>query len=336
MEKGMKRILIIAEAGVNHNGKLDMALEMVRVAADAGADIIKFQTSNPILVYSKNAFKADYQKENTDKNESAIEMSRGFHLEYDDFRIIKQKCEEVGICFLSTPFDLDSVAFLDSIGIPFWKIPSGEITNYPYLVKIAKTGRDIILSTGMSTIEEIHDAVNVLNENGAGKITIMHCTTQYPAPYEEVNLRAMDFLRDEFGYDIGYSDHTKGIEVSLAAAARGAAVIEKHFTLDRNLPGPDHKASLEPAELKALVDGIRHIESAIGTYGKNPGPSELGNIGVARKSLVAAQKIRKGELFTEQNLTTKRPGTGISPMLWNQVIGQVSPRDFEEDDLIEL
>ena len=278
---------------------------------------------------------ADYQKANTGVIESQKEMLRKLLLRFEDFVEIADYCKEVGIQFLSTPFDIESVKFLNTMQ-DIWKVPSGEITNYPYLVEIAKTKKEVILSTGMATLDEISDAVRVLKENGTTDITILHCTTEYPAPIAEVNLKAMGMLKEKFGYPVGYSDHTQGIEIDLAAAALGATVIEKHFTLDKNLPGPDHKASLEPAELKAMVEGIRKIELALGVPEKQPSQIELKNRAVARKSIVAAKNIKKGEVLTEANITTKRPGNGLSPMKWLDVIGTKAVRDFEEDELIEV
>ena len=331
----MSKVLIIAEAGVNHNGSLETAKELVRTAKACGADIVKFQTAKLDSLVSKHAEMADYQKKNIGREESQKEMLRKLLLSYDDFLELADYCREVGIQFLSTPFDIDSIRFLNEMQ-DIWKVPSGEITNYPYLVEIAGTGKEVILSTGMCEMDEIRDALRVLKENGAGKIMILHCTTEYPAPLADVNLRVMQTLKDAFGCPVGYSDHTQGIEVSLAAAALGAEVIEKHFTLDKNMPGPDHKASLEPDELKALVDGIRKIETALGTAEKHPSACEMKNRAVARKSIVAARVVKAGELFSAENLTTKRPGSGISPMRWNEVIGQRAARDFSEDELIEL
>lgn len=330
-----KHVLIIAEAGVNHNGSLEIAKQLVRTAKECGADIVKFQTAKLDSLVSKHAEMADYQKKNIGKEESQKDMLRKLLLSYDDFLELADYCREVGIMFLSTPFDIDSIHFLDSMQ-NIWKVPSGEITNYPYLVEIAKTGKQVILSTGMCEMEEIEAAVSLLRENGAQDITILHCTTEYPAPLEEVNLHVMQTLKETFGCPVGYSDHTKGIEVSLAAVALGAHVIEKHFTLDRTMEGPDHKASLEPDELKALVDSIRNIEQALGTGEKRPSAIEMKNRLVARKSIVAARDIHAGEIFSAENLTTKRPGNGISPMKWNEVIGQTAKRDFMEDELIEL
>ena len=331
----MGRTMIIAEAGVNHNGSLETAKQLVRTAKECGADIVKFQTAKLDSLVSKFAEMADYQKANTGKTESQKEMLAKLLLSFDDFTELAAYCKEIGIMFLSTPFDIESIHFLNDMQ-DIWKIPSGEITNYPYLIEIAKTGKQIILSTGMCELEEIRAAVNLLKDNGSEDITILHCTTEYPAPFSEVNLNVMDTLRKAFGCKIGYSDHTKGIEISLAAVAMGAEVIEKHFTLDRNMPGPDHKASLEPQELKALIEGIRNIELAKGSAEKKPTASELKNRVVARKSIVAARNIRQGESFTEENLTTKRPGNGISPMKWNDIIGTTAKRDFMEDELIEL
>ena len=332
----MKKVLIIAEAGVNHNGSLELAKKLVDEAKECGADIVKFQTAKLDSLVSKFAQMADYQKENIGKEESQKEMLKKLLLTFDEFVELSQYCKDVGVKFLSTPFDLESIEFLDSLDIDIWKIPSGEITNYPYLVAIAKTNKPIILSTGMCRMDEIEAALNVLKENGAKDITILHCTTEYPAPYNEINLNAMNTIRDSFGYPVGYSDHSDGIEVPIAAVAMGASVIEKHFTLDKNMEGPDHKASLEPKELKAMIDSIRKIEVSLGDGVKQPTKSEAKNISVARKSIVAKRPIIKGEVFTEENLTTKRPGSGISPMKWKEVIGTVAIRDFEEDELIEV
>lgn len=329
-----KKVFIIAEAGDNHNGNFDLALQLVDKAVEAGADCVKFQTFVTENVVSKFAEKADYQKENTGTEENQYEMVKKLELSFDQFREIQEYCKKKKILFLSTPFDLDSIAFLQEIEIPFWKIPSGEITNLPYLKKIAGTRQDIILSTGMCTIEEIGSAVSVLKENGAGAITLLHCNTEYPTPFEDVNLRAMKTMSEVFGLPVGYSDHTTGIEVSVAAVAMGAVVIEKHFTLDKNMEGPDHKASLEPGELKQMVESIRHIEQALGDGMKRPSPSEQKNIGIARKSIVARRDITKGELFTEENLYIKRPGNGISPMRWYELIGKKAVKDFKEDELI--
>lgn len=330
----MSRTLIIAEIGVNHNGNVDTAKKMIDVAKDCGADIVKFQTFNTDALTSKFAKMAEYQKKNIGEEKSQKDMLKSLALSYDDFRELADYCKKVGIMFLSTPFDIGSVHFLNSLQ-DIWKIPSGEITNYPYLVEIAKTKKKIILSTGMCTMDEVEASLKVLKDNGAADITLLHCTTDYPAPLESVNLKAMLTLKEKFGCPVGYSDHTKGIEVSVAAVAIGAEVIEKHFTLDRNMPGPDHKASLEPNELKELVDAVRNVEKAIGDGNKKPTESELQNRNVARKSIVALKPIKKGELLSEDNLTTKRPGNGISPMHWNEIIGTHAKRDYEEDELIE-
>lgn len=330
------RVLVIAEAGVNHNGSLDLAMKLVDAAKDAGADFVKFQTFISKNIVSENAEKAEYQKQQTEATETQHDMLKKLELSFDDFVKLNKYCKSENIEFMSTAFDFDSIDFLDNLGALIWKIPSGEITNLPYLVKIAKLKRPIILSTGMSTMDEVRSAINVLKDNCAGELTVLHCTTEYPAPFCDVNLRAMLTMKDEFGVNIGYSDHTIGIEVPIAAVALGATVIEKHFTLDRNMEGPDHKASLEPDELKAMVDSIRHIESALGDGVKQPAESEIKNMTIVRKSIIARKSIKAGEVFTEENLSSKRPGDGISPMRWFDVIGKIAKRDFKEDDLIEL
>lgn len=329
-----KKVFIIAEAGDNHNGDYNLALQLVDKAVEAGADCVKFQTFITENVISKFAQKAEYQKETTGEGESQYEMVKKLELSFGQFRSIQKYCEERNILFLSTPFDLDSIDFLEEIQIPFWKIPSGEITNLPYLEKIARTGKDVIMSTGMSNMEEIGTALSVLKKNGAGKITLLHCNTEYPTPFGDVNLRAMQAMEETFRVPVGYSDHTIGIEVPIAAVAMGASVIEKHFTLDKNMEGPDHKASLEPGELKQMVCSIRNIEQAMGSSEKQPSPSEKKNISIARKSIVAKQGIRQGEKLTEENLYIKRPGDGISPMRWYEIIGTTAVKDFEEDELI--
>lgn len=333
-EETMHKVTVIAEAGVNHNGDLELAKRLAKAAKDSGADIVKFQTAKLEALVTKTAPMAEYQKQNTMRDEAQLEMLKKLLLSYDEFVELADYCKEIDIRFLSTPFDLDSIDFLAGIGSNLWKIPSGEITNYPYLVKIAGLHQPIILSTGMSTLEEVEDAVELLQSHGADKLILLHCTSQYPAPIEDVNLRAMLALRDRFHMDVGYSDHTTGIEVPMAAVALGASVIEKHFTLDRNLEGPDHKASLKPHELRAMVEGIRKIERSLGNGIKQVADSERNNLKTARKSIVAARAIKKGEVFTEQNLTTKRPGTGISPMQWNGIIGTKADRDYNVDDLI--
>ncbi len=328
-------IYIIAEAGVNHNGSFDLACKMVDAAKAAGVDCIKFQTFKSQNLVSHHAQKADYQKESTGDG-TQVDMLKKLELSYDEFVAIKEYCDKVGIAFLSTPFDFDSIRFLDLIDMPFWKIPSGEVTNLPYLLALAKTEKPVVMSTGMCEMVEIEAAIRALRENGTKEITLLHCNTEYPTPFEDVNLKAMQTMRDVFKLKVGYSDHTKGIEVPIAAAALGATIIEKHFTLDRNLDGPDHKASLEPDELAAMVSGIRHIERAMGTGEKVPSPSEKKNISVARKSIVAKKDIQAGDEFTEDNITVKRPGNGISPMKWFEVLGTKASRDFEEDELIVL
>ena len=328
-------IYIIAEAGVNHNGSLDLAFRLADAAKEAGADCIKFQTFRSEKLVSRNAGKAEYQKETTGEG-SQIEMLKKLELSFEDFLALKDYCDRIGIQFLSTAFDFESIDFLKELDMPFWKIPSGEVTNYPYLVRLAETGKPVVMSTGMCEMEEIEAAVKVLKEHGAAEITLLHCNTEYPTPFEDVNLKAMLTMKAHFGLETGYSDHTKGIEIPIAAAALGAAVIEKHFTLDRNMEGPDHKASLEPSELREMVSAIRHIETALGNGIKTPSPSEKKNIEIARKSIVAKTPIRQGELFTENNITVKRPGTGISPMRWEEVLGRKAARDFDEDELIVL
>ncbi len=327
-------ITIIAEAGVNHNGSMELAKKMVEKAKEAGANYIKFQTFQPEKLVSKYADKAEYQKKTTGSEESQLEMLKKLALTQEDFRELKDYCEQVGIGFISTPFDLESIDFLESLDMDFWKIPSGEITNLPYLIKIAKTGRPIVMSTGMCQMEEIEDALTWLKNSGAGEITLLHCNTQYPTPMEDVNLNAMQSLKRQFRLSVGYSDHTQGIEVPIAAAALGATVIEKHFTLDQKMEGPDHRASLEPEELAAMVRGIRNIEKALGSGEKGVTSSEMANRGVARKSIVAARSIQEGEQFGEDNLTVKRPGNGISPMSWFEVLGKTAKRDYIEDELI--
>lgn len=328
-------VYIIAEAGVNHNGSFDLACRLVDAAKAAGADCIKFQTFRAQNLVSRNAGKADYQKDTTGDGSQGDMLSK-LELSYDAFSRLKQYCEEVGITFLSTPFDLESVAFLDELGVPFWKIPSGEVTNLPYLEALAKTGRPVVMSTGMCEMGEIEAALRVLREHGTSDIRLLHCNTEYPTPFADVNLRAMETMRRAFGVEVGYSDHTKGIEVPIAAVALGATIIEKHFTLDRNMEGPDHKASLEPDELAAMVSAIRNIEQALGSGEKTASPSERKNIAVVRKSIVAKRAIKQGEVFSEENLTAKRPGTGISPMRWFEVIGQVAAKDYMRDEIIVL
>ena len=332
------RTLIIAEAGVNHNGDLALALQLIDVAANAEADVVKFQTFSADRLVTTHARKADYQKETTAADESQHAMLRRLELTRDMHETLIAHCRARGIGFLSTAFDIESVELLVQLGLDCFKIPSGEITNLPYLRQVGRYGRPVILSTGMATLGEIEAALEVLEQAGTlrDRITVLHCNTEYPTPMADVNLRAMLAIRDAFGVAIGYSDHTAGIEVAIAAVALGATVIEKHFTLDRNLPGPDHRASLEPEELTAMVSAIRHIEEALGDGIKRPSTSELKNQAVARKSLVAACAIRAGEAFSERNLAAKRPGTGLSPMRWDELLGRKAPRAFAPDELIEL
>ena len=332
------KVLIIAEAGVNHNGSIELAKKLIEVAADANADYVKFQTFITENNITKYAEKASYQKERTNKEESQFDMIKKLELDCYAHKDLIKYCKQKDIQFLSTAFDHESIELLAELEISLYKIPSGEITNLPYLRRIGQYGKPVFLSTGMANQDEIEAALNVLEQAGTSRkyITVLHCNTEYPTPTVDVNLKAMLTLQDAFNVRVGYSDHTLGIEVAVAAVALGATVIEKHLTLDCNLPGPDHKASLEPEEFKAMVVAIRNIEKAMGDGVKRPSPSETKNKPIARKSLVAAQTIRKGELFCETNLAVKRPGTGLSPMRWDEVLGSKAPRDFEIDELIEL
>lgn len=334
----MKKTIIIAEAGVNHNGDFDRAVKMIDAAKEAGADYIKFQTAIPELVISEFAPKAEYQKETTGNGESQLEMCRKIHLPLSDYPLLADICRRKGIGFMSTPFDLVSIDCLEQLNMDYWKIPSGEITNLPYLRKIGALGSKVIMSTGMATLDETEQAVAVLEAAGTPRsnIILLHCTTMYPTPPADVNLRAMDALKTLNCAAVGYSDHTQGITVPIAAVARGAEVIEKHFTLDRNLPGPDHKASLEPDELKQMVEEIRKTELALGSDKKACAPNEVANRDVARKSIVAARDIMAGELLDETNITVKRPGNGISPMLWDSILGTTATADFKKDELIRI
>ena len=331
-------ITIIAEAGVNHNGSIDMAKKLIDTAAEAGADLVKFQSFHAKNLLTKTADKAEYQKKYSDDNESHYKMIKKLELDRTAHQNLIEHCELRGIQFLSSAFDHESIDLLAELNIPLYKIPSGEITNLPYLRHIGSMGKPIIMSTGMATLDEVRNALNILLEAGAQKnnITILHCNTEYPTPMEDVNLKAMLTIRDELGVNVGYSDHTLGIEISIAAVALGATVIEKHFTLDRTLPGPDHASSLEPQELKSMVSAIRNIEKAMGNGVKTPSPSEKKNISHVRKSIVAKKSIKKGQQFTEYNLTVKRPGTGISSMEWDEVIGKESQANFEPDDFIKI
>ena len=329
-------VFIIAEAGVNHNGSLDLAKRLVDVAVDAGADAVKFQTFKTENLVSRNAKKADYQKETTDTSESQFDMIKKLELDMDTHQKLIDHCQENNIMFLSTPFDNDSVNLLSDLGLQIFKIPSGEITNLPYLRHIGSLDKQVILSTGMSNIQEVEDALTILVGAGTLKenITVLHANTMYPTPMEDVNLNAMLTMQRELGVAVGYSDHTLGIEVDIAAVAMGASVIEKHFTLDKTMDGPDHKASLEPKELKAMVSAIRNIEKALGGNEKKPSPSEGINIDIVRKSIVATKTIKKGELLSDDNISTKRPGTGLSPMKWDEVIGTVASKNYQSDELI--
>lgn len=332
----MNSVFIIAEAGVNHNGDIEIAKRLVDEVALAGADAIKFQTFKAESLVCKDARKADYQMTTTEQSESQFDMLKKLELTSEMHEQLIEYCTQKGIMFLSTPFDIDSIHYLVDCGINILKVPSGEITNYPYLREIGKTGKKVILSSGMSTLEEVQEAVNVLRNHGSGEITVLHCNTEYPTPYKDVNLLAMVTIRNELDVAVGYSDHTQGIEVPIAAQRLGASVIEKHFTLDRNMEGPDHRASLEPWELQAMVRAIRNIEQALGDGRKIPSESEIKNIGIARKSVVAQCDIKAGEKFTEVNLTTKRPGTGINPMRWNEMIGKTADKDFKADEMVEV
>ncbi|MCT4619054.1 MAG: N-acetylneuraminate synthase [Marinisporobacter sp.] len=330
------KVLIIAEAGVNHNGDLALAYKLIDKAIEAGVDAIKFQTFKSEKVISKFAEKADYQKENTKSSESQLEMVKKLEISYTDFENLKKYCDEKGIMFLSTPFDLESINFLNKMRLSILKVPSGEITNLPYLREVGKLKKKVILSTGMATLGEIENALEILRNNGTTDIIVLHCNTEYPTPMEDVNLKAMSTIKEAFKVEVGYSDHTTGIEIPIAAVAMGAKVIEKHFTLDKNMDGPDHKASLNPEELKEMVKAIRNIERALGNGIKLPSKSEYKNKKIARKSIVANSKIKKGEIFTEKNLTVKRPGNGISPMRWDEIIGKTANKNYTEDELIQI
>lgn len=332
----MKRTFIIAEAGINHNGSISIAKKIIDAAFDAKVDAVKFQTFNTELLVSKYARKAEYQKESVDNNTTQFRMLKKLELSEKSHRKLIAYCKKKGIIFLSTPFDLESIDLLNNLGIKIFKIPSGEITDLLYLRKIGALKKNIILSTGMSNLKEIRQALDILIKAGTKKknITILHCNTAYPTPAKDVNLLAMQVIKKMFSLEVGYSDHTQGIEISIAATALGASVIEKHITLDRNMKGPDHKASLEPGEFKAMVCAIRNIEKALGNGIKKPSPSELKNRPFARKSIIAAQKICKGDIFSKENLTVKRPGTGISPMSWDSVIGNYARKDFSAGEQI--
>lgn len=337
-EKRMPKVFIIAEAGVNHNGSLKIAKKMVAVAARAGADAIKFQTFRAQSLVSKFAPKAMYQKKTTGRDKSQLEMIKKLELSFNAHKQLQRYCRRKKIVFLSSPFDLSSIDVLKNLGLKIFKVPSGEITNLPYLRKIGSLKKKIILSTGMSSLKEIKDAVGVLVKAGTPKtnIAVLHCNTEYPTPFKDVNLRAMVTIKKALGVNVGYSDHTPGVEVPVGAVALGAGIIEKHFTLDRNMKGPDHRASLEPDELMRMIKAVRNIEASLGRGIKKPSCSEMKNLNVVRKSIVAARPIKKGEIFSEENLGVKRPGTGISPMLWDKILGVRAKRDFRMDEMIRV
>lgn len=332
----MTSTYIIAEAGVNHNGDIEIAKKLIYKAKEIGADAVKFQTFKSEKLVSYDASKADYQIRNTKEAETQLDMLKKLELTYDQFIILAQYATDLGIDFLSTPFDLDSVDFLSKLNMKYWKIPSGELTNKPYLEAISNTRKPIIISTGMSNLDEIEETLNLFRDYNKENITLLHCNTEYPTPYHDVNLRAMNTLHERFQVKVGYSDHTLGIEVAIAAVALGASVIEKHFTLDNKMLGPDHKASLEPMEFSNMVRAIRNIEKSLGNGEKKPSHSELKNINIARKSIVANRDIIKDEIFTIDNITTKRPGDGLSPMKWNTVLGLKAKRNFKKDEKIEI
>jgi len=335
----MKSTLIIAEAGVNHNGSIEIAKQLIDVAAESGVDYVKFQTFKAEKVISKNAVKAEYQIVNTEnESESQLDMVKKYELDKDTHIELINYCNTKSVKFLSSPFDLESIDLLADLGINLFKIPSGEITNLPYLKKIASLKKEVIISTGMCNLSDIETALEILTSNGASRelITVLHCNTEYPTPFEDVNLLAMNTIKEAFKVNVGYSDHTLGIEVPIAACALGACVIEKHFTLDKNMEGPDHVASLEPKELKAMVTGIRNIDLALGNGIKEPSNSERKNIAIARKSIVAAIDIKEGDVISEENITIKRPGNGISPLLWESLLGKTAGRNFAADELLEV
>ncbi|MDJ0624003.1 MAG: N-acetylneuraminate synthase [Desulfocapsaceae bacterium] len=334
----MESVFIIAEAGVNHNGDMEIAKQLIDVAADAGADAVKFQTFTAEALLSKGAPKAQYQRQTTDTTETQFEMIKKLELDRRAHHLLMERCSKKNIMFLSSPFDLESITILNNLGIEIFKIPSGEITNLPYLRKIGKLKKPIILSSGMSTMPEVKTALHVLTDAGTSKnlITVLHCNTEYPTPMNDVNLRAIQTMAEMLDVQTGYSDHTLGIEISIAAVAMGARVIEKHFTLNKDLPGPDHQASLEPRQFKEMVNSIRNLEQAFGDGTKRPTLSEEKNKAIVRKSIVANKSIRQGEMFSEKNLTIKRPGTGISPMLWDKIVGTPAKEDFQPDEMIRL
>ncbi|HBI59660.1 MAG TPA: N-acetylneuraminate synthase [Lachnospiraceae bacterium] len=332
----MNKVFIIAEAGVNHNGDIEIAKRLVDAAAEAGADAVKFQTFKAEQLVCRDAKKAGYQLATTDASETQYDMLKKLELTLEMHEILMKYCEQKNIMFLSTPFDIDSLHYLVKLGVGIIKLPSGEITNYPLLKETGETRKKVILSTGMSSMDEVKAAVNALRKAGTNDITLLHCNTQYPTPVSDVNLLAMVRMREQLGVPTGYSDHTQGIEIPIAAAALGAVVIEKHFTLDKSMEGPDHRASLEPDELRRMVEGIRSVEQALGNGIKKVTESEKENIRIVRKSIVAKNVIKVGDILAEENLTTKRPGTGINPMRWNEVIGKIADRDYEADEIIQI
>lgn len=329
-------VFIIAEIGVNHNGSVTIAKKMIDVAVEAGVDCVKFQAYKTENLVTLSAKKAEYQEENMKNSGSQYEMLKSLELTKEDFIVLKEYCNQKGVEFLATPFDFDSIDFLYQMGMKVFKIPSGEVTNLPFLRKIAKTKKKVIMSTGMCDLNEIEAAVEVLRDSGCPKVSLLQCTTEYPTKYSDVNLKVIENLRNHFHSSVGLSDHTNGIEISIAAVALGAEIIEKHFTLDKTMEGPDHKASIEPHELKALVQSIRHVEEAFGSSTKTPTSKELVNRNAARKSIVANCDIKKGTILTDENITVKRPGGGISPMQWDDVVGTIAMKDFSKDELIEV
>ncbi|WP_430883968.1 N-acetylneuraminate synthase [Fusibacter sp. JL216-2] len=332
----MTKTMIIAEAGVNHNGDIDLAKALIDIAADAGVDYVKFQTFKAESLLTSYAQKAPYQLGESGDDESQFDMLKRLELSADLHRVLIEYCNKKGVKFMSSPFDIQSLQLLVDLDVDFIKIPSGEIVNYPLLREIGLTKKPVVMSTGMSTLEDVELAIEVLRKHGTRELTVLHCNTEYPTPYKDVNLKAMNTINEVFGVPVGYSDHTLGIEVSVAAVARGASVIEKHFTIDKSLPGPDHKASLDPDELRALVSAIRNIEQSIGDGIKKPSLSETKNMIAARKSIVAKCNIMQGDVFSEENLTVKRPGSGLSPMMWNDVIGKVAKENINKDEMIKL
>ena len=331
-----RRPYIIAEAGINHNGEFKLAKKLVDEAVKAGADCVKFQTFVPEKLVSRYAEKADYQKAFTDENESQLSMLKKLELSYDDYRNLAKYAASQGIDFCTTAFDEESIRLVHELGCKFWKIPSGEITNYPYLVQVASYQEPIVMSTGMSNLDEVEEAVNIIGKYSSATLILLHCNTEYPTPFCDVNLLAMKRLQEKFQCLVGYSDHTPGIEIPSSETAIGAVIIEKHFTLDRNMPGPDHKASITPKELCELIEKVRNVETALGNGIKILQKSEEKNVDIARKSIVASCNIKKGDILSMENITTKRPGNGISPMRWNEVLGKKAIRDFKEDELIEI